>query len=590
MKALTVFFIFDVYFLAAQTRNNLPFDIEKLDSLEVVYTLAGNKVELAKIKSQKGLFFLEMGNLNRDVSEGASMRLLKESAELFLSEKDSTNYYITDVRIIHFNAGWQMYAPTTTSRLIKAAAYFERTKHWTELIDTYALLLESAVALHQFSTAVENGQASEVLIKTYFTKATPEDTLNKARLYHYLTYLYLELYQKHTKSEEYLRKSQYYIDECRKNFTEKASIYGWIYPLNGYALGLIAEFKGNYKKAIEYYAQFEFAIPPYNKFGRIKLNYHFQYCHYQLKNYALAQAYVLKNKALTDSVEIAKNRYVMDYGISGHDLSGRDVESLLTNERTENARIVAENRTQWLWIILIFLGSLMIYLIQQQVYRNKQNKLALEAAVINLQKENTVKLLEVQEQERQYIARELHDSLGGMLAIAKLNAENVQAMFSAENMHHLIGLLNESQNELRQIIDHFQMPTFGHIQLTEMMSDWIAKLQQWNPGIQFYFHCSGREGGSELIRQQLFRVAQELVYNAVKHANSSAIRLELNFFEDNAILLVQDNGVGFSLTNPREGRGMVNVNSRLQLLNGYIEFFPNTPTGTCVLVHTPLIN
>lgn len=591
MKALLVFLTFGIYSLvSAQTWDKSVASIDKLDSLEVIYTLNGNRIELAKIKSYKGLFFLEMGSLNQGGLEGTSVRLLKESADLFLAEGDSLNYYITDVRIIYFYSQIQKYSPATASKLTKAASYLEKTKIWNELIATKSLLIKHALFLGKFQEAIKHGQSSEELIKKYFTKATSEDTLMRARLFHNLTYMYLDLYQKYKKSDDYLSKSQYYLRQFQKNFTKNSSIFAWIYSLDNYTLGLIEEFRGNYLKAIAYYAKFESDNPQFDKFDRIRLYNHLQNCHHHLKNYALAQTYVLKNQALTDSIEIDRNRYVMDYGISNHALSKRDVESLLTNERAENARIGAENRTQLLWIILISFGSVIVYLVQQQFYKNKQNKLAIETALAKLQKENTTQLLEVQEQERQYIARELHDSLGGMLAIAKLNAENVYAIPSAENMKNLIGLLNESQKELRQIIDHFQMPTFGNIQLTDMMSDWIAKLKQWNNPIDFQFHYSGEERGTNLMQQQLFRVAQELVYNAIKHSQASAIHLELNFFEDNAILLIQDNGSGFSLENAHQGHGFSNINSRIGLLKGYIEVSPNTPVGTCVLVHIPIIN
>ncbi len=590
MKAFMVFLTFGVCsFAVAQTWDKSVTGIDKLDSLEVIYTLNGNKIELAQIKRYKGLFFLEMGNLKQDGSEGASVRLLKESADLFLSEGDSLNYYITDVNIIHFRSQIQRYAPATASKLTKAAVYFEKMKIWNELIATQSLLIKHALFLGNFQQAIEHGQSSEALIKKHFTKATAEDTLMRARLFHHLSYMYLDLYQKHTKKDIYLSKSQYYIHQCQQHFTKNASIYGWIYPLNGYALGLIEEFRGNYSKAIKYYAEFEPTIPEYSKFDRIRLYNHLQHCHYHLKNYALAQTYISKNQALTDSIEIDKNRYVMDYGISNHALSNRDVESLLTNERAENARIVAENSAQFLWIILISLGSLMIYLIQKQAYKNNRNKLLLETTRAHLQKESTIRILELQEQERKHIAQELHDSLGGMLAIAKLNAENVQASPSEENMRNLISLLNESQNELRQIIDHFQMPALGHIQLTDMMSDWVSKLKQWNPAINFQFQYSGREAGSDLMRQQLFRVAQELIYNAIKHAQASSIHLELNFFEENAILLIQDNGNGFDTTLPNKGSGLTNINSRLALFKGHIDFFANEPAGTCVMVHIPLV-
>lgn len=590
MKAFWVFLTFGVCSLAvAQTGDTSIAGIDKLDSLEIIYTLNGNKIELAKIKSYKGLFFLEIGRFKQDGSEGASLRLLKESADLFLAKGDSLNYYITNVRIIYFNSQIQRYAPATASKLMKAAAYLEKAKSWNELITTQSLRINHAMFLGNFQQAIEYGQSSEALIKKHFKKSTSEDTLMRARMFHYLTFMYLDLYQKHTKSDYYLSKSQYYLHQCQKNYTQNASIFAWIYSLDNYTLGLIEEFRGNYLKAIAYYTKFESDNAQFDKFDRIRLYNHLQNCHHHLKNYALAQTYILKNQALTESIEIDRNRYVMDYGISNHSLTKRDVESLLTNERAENARIVAENNAQFLWIILISLGSLIIYLIQQQAYKNNKNKLSLETTRARLQKESTIRILELQEQERKHIAQELHDSLGGMLAIAKLNAENVQALPSEENMLSLISLLNESQNELRQIIDHFQMPALGHLQLTDMMSDWVSKLKQWNPAINFQFQYSGLEAGSDLMRQQLFRVTQELIYNAIKHAQASSIHLELNFFEENAILLIQDNGNGFDATLPNKGSGLTNINSRLELLKGHIDFFANEPAGTCVLVHIPLV-
>ncbi len=572
----------------AQSQDSINKTIDTLDASEIVYTLSGNKAELARVKNEKGLIFLEIGNFGKGhpIGEGASLRLLKESADLYQTIGDSLHYYSVLRSVAHFYSTLYKFDHYTIAQLESVSTYFKHQKDWSQYIDNQTTLMDYSVGLKMFHKSIEYGKQCEMLIKNELNKATFEDTLLRARLYSHLTFLYLKLYQQHTPDPSYIKKAQYYTHQCQNNFTPVSS-YSWVHRLNNYALGLTEEFSGNYEKALAYYKLYEPTVPQTEKYSIYQLYSHFQFCYYKLKQYDLAQKFTVKNNELMESVYLDNVHYAMDYGISGHDLTEQDVEILLNKQRAEDARIVAEKRTRWLWIILISLSSLVAYLLQRQAFKNKKNKLALATTLANLQKENTTKILELQEQERQYIAQELHDSLGGMLAIAKLNAENVQAIPSAENMNNLVSLLNESQNELRQIIDQFQTPTFGQINLTDMMSDWISKLRQWNPKIDFQFQHSGQESGTDLMRQQLFRVAQELVHNAIKHANASVINLELNFFEDNAILLIQDNGIGIDTTQSNSGQGLENIHSRLKLLKGYIEFFANIPSGTCVLVHIP---
>jgi two-component system, LuxR family, sensor kinase FixL len=92
------------------------------------------------------------------------------------------------------------------------------------------------------------------------------------------------------------------------------------------------------------------------------------------------------------------------------------------------------------------------------------------------------------------------------------------------------------------------------------------------------------------VAQHLYRIAQEALHNAVRHARAQAVRIELKNVRENLVLSVADDGVGFSAsTAKRPGMGLHNMRARAELIGGVLEFRRGQRGGlvvTCT-VHRP---
>src|SRR6201981_2509074 len=92
-----------------------------------------------------------------------------------------------------------------------------------------------------------------------------------------------------------------------------------------------------------------------------------------------------------------------------------------------------------------------------------------------------------------------------------------------------------------------------------------------------------------VVRQDLLRIAQEAISNALRHAKSTAISVTLRSDPPNLILKVKDNGRGItSETETREGFGFVNIRARVKKLNASLDIRTAPARGTSIVVSVPV--
>ena len=118
----------------------------------------------------------------------------------------------------------------------------------------------------------------------------------------------------------------------------------------------------------------------------------------------------------------------------------------------------------------------------------------------------------------------------------------------------------------------------------EELANWVNKSEQlkiicWKSGDQFRF-----EGKKELA---VFRIVQELLNNAIKHANASTIHINARFSpNENLMISVTDNGKGFNLKEKMNaGLGLKNLESRAQIMNAKFKMKSNPGKGTTAIIY-----
>lgn len=247
--------------------------------------------------------------------------------------------------------------------------------------------------------------------------------------------------------------------------------------------------------------------------------------------------------------------------------------------------------------IPLLICCILVYLL----YRNKKKLLIQQRHIHTLDLERVEHahrnsllsaLLEGQEKERERLARDLHDGLGGILSSIKMNLSRISATMPADTSQRrgLAGVANNLDDAVEELrgIAHSMMPSMlVNYGLVEALREYCDKLKQ--AGCLIFFQAFRFENSMEKARQLLlYRIAQELVNNSVKHAHPKEILVQLQQNDTTITLTVEDDGVGFDTDQPYAGAGLRNVAMRVDLLRGTLEVRSDRNVGTTFTVECPL--
>lgn len=197
-------------------------------------------------------------------------------------------------------------------------------------------------------------------------------------------------------------------------------------------------------------------------------------------------------------------------------------------------------------------------------------------------------VIESEEKERERIARELHDSVGQMLALIRLKASSLELVSQTLAGNELLTLIDESCDEVRSISHNIMPPDLGSKSIEEILTNLIKKNRELN-GLTYYFMADGiSDDLSVAVKFTLYRVLQEIIQNIIKHAFASKVTVSLTQTEDLVNLVVEDNGKGFDKNFIKLGLGLKNIHSRVKLLNGYLDIDSSIDNGTVFNISIPL--
>lgn len=198
--------------------------------------------------------------------------------------------------------------------------------------------------------------------------------------------------------------------------------------------------------------------------------------------------------------------------------------------------------------------------------------------------------LESQEDERKKISKDLHDDVGMMLMTMRVGLSNLQSS-EANNLKDLVDTTHE---RIKRISWDLMPPTLENFGLTNSLKEMCDRLTG-KDGATVIFTETGLPGRLDKNQEVLlYRIAQEAVNNAIRHAGGSHILLNMAWLNGHLDLSVSDNGQGFDFSpvqqgfSGRHGLGIYNLENRAQLLGGKLEYKKNLPTGTILSVRLQL--
>lgn len=187
-----------------------------------------------------------------------------------------------------------------------------------------------------------------------------------------------------------------------------------------------------------------------------------------------------------------------------------------------------------------------------------------------------------QEEERQRIAADLHDDAGPLLATARLylndNLVNQDIPTQLQSIYNAKQIIDDTIQLIRNISHSLMPPTLKNFGLESAVNDLFQKISgsgAINASCKFHDYRERMLPQRELL---IFRVAQELVNNILKHSNASFIHLTQNISEGKFFLRLHHDGKGITqsdfekMNKSSVGLGLKNIQSRMKVLDGNINF------------------
>jgi len=238
--------------------------------------------------------------------------------------------------------------------------------------------------------------------------------------------------------------------------------------------------------------------------------------------------------------------------------------------------------------MLLLAGGLFFFFIAYQK-RLLQKQLELNRVVQNQQEEIIKNTIQSQENERKRIARDLHDEVGAMLSVVKLTVGRIEKKAEGGKAKELATetktYLDDVILQVRRISRSLLPPSLEKLGLyfaLEELANWVNKSDQlaiecWKSGEQFRF-----DSKQELA---VFRIVQELVNNAIKHAEASRILIDIRFAKQLVAVVVADDGKGFSPEEKMQtGLGLRNLESRSEMANAKFKMKSSPGKGTRAII------
>lgn len=255
---------------------------------------------------------------------------------------------------------------------------------------------------------------------------------------------------------------------------------------------------------------------------------------------------------------------------------GSSQADILADYRARQPRyIVPRIVTSILVILFTFFGSLLL------LYRRKLS----ERLLLEEEKHRQLlaeQMIAVQEREREWIGRELHDNVSQVLTTVKLYLEMASKQADNPLIPRSMQLINGSITEIRNLSHQLSAPTLGTRSLVDSINALIETLA-FSTDMKFEFDHTGYVRRVAMGKKlALYRILQEQLNNITKHAGATKVWITLFQKENNLVLTVRDNGKGFDLSAKKSGMGINNMTSRAGVLNGTVHI-ETAPGKGCVL-------
>ncbi|KKE79682.1 histidine kinase [Oceanobacillus caeni] len=206
-----------------------------------------------------------------------------------------------------------------------------------------------------------------------------------------------------------------------------------------------------------------------------------------------------------------------------------------------------------------------------------------------------LKIIEAQEEERRKISREIHDGPAQSLANILLRSELIEKIYlqgdvskAMDEIKSIRGMIRSSLVEVRRIIYDLRPMALDDLGLVPTIKKYLSNAGEYN-NIQIDFVMMGTEKRlNPKYEIAFFRLMQEALQNAIKHAEASVIQVKLEIGTNYLTLIVKDDGKGFNTELKKEQSfGLIGMKERVENLQGELSIQSEIGKGTVITIRVP---
>ncbi len=211
-------------------------------------------------------------------------------------------------------------------------------------------------------------------------------------------------------------------------------------------------------------------------------------------------------------------------------------------------------------------------------------------------------ILEATEAQRRKLSKEIHDGIGPLISTIKLNLDALRLEVQGENtrarqmIESMSELLQTMSNDIRSISHNLMPNVLVDFGLVAALDNLCQRVNSSGKVQANFYHSEIRERIRRKVALGLYRIAQELINNAVKYARAQTINVQLIRHPDSIVLMVEDDGVGFDPHQANrahgldKGIGLRNIQTRVRSLGGSFILESRPGEGVLATIEVPFKN
>jgi len=542
-------------------------NIQKRDINQAFIAL--KKVDSTRLPQMyKGWFYYVLGDAYRYNNQEEKAFGLKLKAQKIFRENGNQKMTNTINYDLHYTLASQDFLEYDGTSYLKA--FFENAKDENNIEQ----LLTAHLGLSFLGISPSNTENARFHLKEanrYAIKiATPEA---KYKIHNYKAVFYQSYMGNYEQAEVHTDSMIYYAKLMGSQDRMESSLKTKAYTRT---------LEGRYEEAIEDLLKADSLQISENIYNRKRQLYQYISLNYEnLGQKDEAFTYFKKMVAYRDSINIAAQNTILTL-LETTELAQKNL--VLDAERMKL-------KNQFYWSVVLLITALIIGSVLILYYRNKKQLAEKEKELRAIDARN-----EEKDRQRQRIAGELHDDLGGLIVAIQQCFENLKVsknrfLQEEENlMSKTKELVDEAYQKIRNMAHLEDSASRNSGYWVDVIKDFAAIINESNRlSVEVQSHGTANVTDTS-IENELRRMTTELITNAVKHAQATDVSVDITASENALTIIVEDDGIGLDKNQleHQKGLGLYSIDKKIKELKGKLTIDPVSNQGTTIIIQIPI--